>query len=37
MTLDELNTHYVGFRRTLGERCVTNERILRSFARVIAP
>ncbi len=33
MTLDELITHYVAFRRTLGERCVTNERILRAFGR----
>jgi site-specific recombinase XerD len=37
MTLDDLITHYVAFRRTLGERCVTNERALRSFARATGP
>jgi site-specific recombinase XerD len=37
MTLDDLITHYVAFRRTLGERCETNEQALRSFARAIGP
>jgi site-specific recombinase XerD len=37
MTLDDLITHYVTFRRTLGERCVTNERILRAFGRAGGP
>ena len=37
MTLDDLITHYVAFRRTLGERCVTNERLLRSFGRAVGP
>jgi integrase/recombinase XerD len=37
MILDDLITHYVAFRRTLGERCVTNERQLRSFGRAIGP
>lgn len=35
MTLNDLITHYVAFRRTLGERCVTNERLLRSFGRAV--
>lgn len=37
MNLDDLITHYVAFRRTLGERCVTNERLLRSFCRAVGP
>ncbi len=37
MTLDDLIAHYVGLRRTLGERCVTNERLLRSFGRAVGP
>jgi integrase len=37
MNLNDLVTHYVTFRRTLGERCQTNERILRSFCRAIGP
>jgi integrase/recombinase XerD len=37
MTLDDLITHYVAFRRTLGERCVTNERLLRAVGRAVGP
>ena len=32
-----LVTQYVTFRRTLGERCQTNEAILRSFCRSVGP
>ncbi len=35
MNLDDLVTSYVGFRRTLGEKCLTNEAILRSFCRAV--
>jgi integrase/recombinase XerD len=35
MNVDELVTHYIAFRRTLGEKCVTNESILRTFCRRI--
>jgi len=31
MNIEELVTHYIAFRRTLGEKCKTNESILRSF------
>jgi integrase/recombinase XerD len=37
MTINDLITHYVTFRRTLGERCQTNESILRSFCRSVGP
>src|SRR4029079_3476499 len=37
MTINDLVTHYVTFRRTLGERCRTNEDILRSFCRSVGP
>jgi len=37
MNIDELVTHYVAFRRTLGERCQTNEGILRAFCRSLGP
>src|SRR5262249_12527931 len=37
MTINDLVTHYVTFRRTLGERCRTNEVILRSFCRSVGP
>ena len=37
MTINDLVTHYVTFRRTLGERCQTNEAILRSFCRSVGP
>src|SRR5262249_41844445 len=35
--LHELVTQYVAFRQTLGERCLTNERLLRSFCRAVGP
>jgi integrase/recombinase XerD len=37
MNVNDLVTHYVTFRRALGERCKTNESILRSFCRAIGP
>lgn len=37
MNISDLVTHYVAFRRTLGERCKSNENILRSFCRAIGP
>ena len=37
MNIEELVTHYVAFRRTLGEKCKTNESILRSFCRAVGP
>ena len=37
MNINDLVTHYVTFRRTLGERCKTNESILRSFCRAVGP
>jgi integrase/recombinase XerD len=37
MNINDLVTRYVTFRRTLGERCKTNESILRSFCRSIGP
>jgi integrase/recombinase XerD len=37
MSIDDLVTHYVAFRRTLGERCDTTEKILQSFARAVGP
>jgi len=35
MNINDLVTHYVGFRRALGERCNTTESILRSFCRAV--
>jgi hypothetical protein len=37
MNLNDLVTHYVAFRHTLGERCKTNEALLRSFCRAVGP
>ena len=37
MNINDLVTHYVAFRRTLGERCITTEKILRSFCRAVGP
>lgn len=37
MNINDLVTHYVTFRRTLGERCQTNEALLRSFCRSVGP
>jgi site-specific recombinase XerD len=37
MTIDELLTHYLGFRRTLGEKCQSNESVLRAFSRAVGP
>ena len=37
MNIDDLVTHYVAFRRTLGEQCITTEKILRSFCRAVGP
>lgn len=37
MNINDLVTQYVAFRRTLGERCQTNENILRSFCRAVGP
>jgi integrase len=37
VNIDALVTHYVTFRRSLGERCQTNEAILRSFCRTVGP
>jgi site-specific recombinase XerD len=35
MILSDLVTHYLAFRRTLGEKCKTNEVLLRSFCRAV--
>jgi integrase/recombinase XerD len=35
MTIDELATHYIVFRRALGEKCKTNASILRAFCRAV--
>ena len=35
MNLNDLVTCYVDFRRTLGEKCLTNEAVLRSFCRAV--
>lgn len=35
MNINDLVTHYVAFRRTMGERCKTGEDILRSFCRAV--
>jgi integrase/recombinase XerD len=37
MNVDELVTHYVAFRRALGEKCMTIESILRAFGRAVGP
>jgi integrase/recombinase XerD len=37
MNIEELVTHYIAFRRTLGEKCKTTESILRSFCRGVGP
>ena len=37
MNINDLVTHYVAFRRTLGERCNTTENVLRSFCRAVGP
>lgn len=37
MTITDLVTRYVAFRRTLGEQYVITERALRSFCRAIGP
>jgi integrase/recombinase XerD len=37
MNIDELVTHYVAFRRALGEKCQTIESILRAFCRAAGP
>ena len=37
MNVNDLITHFVAFRRTLGERCETSEHILRRFGRTIGP
>ena len=37
MNINDLVTHYVAFRRTLGEQCKINEGILRSFCRAVGP
>src|SRR6266446_3315418 len=37
MNISTLVTHYVTFRRKLGERCNTTEEILRTFCRAVGP
>jgi integrase/recombinase XerD len=37
MNINDLVTQYVAFRRALGERCKTNEAVLRSFCRAVGP
>jgi site-specific recombinase XerD len=37
MNINDLVTQYVTFRRALGERCKTNDFILRAFCRAIGP
>ena len=37
MNIGTLVTHYVAFRRTLGERCKTTDNLLRSFCHAIGP
>jgi site-specific recombinase XerD len=37
MNIEELVTHYIAFRRTLGEKFKTNESILRAFCRGLGP
>jgi integrase/recombinase XerD len=35
MTITDLVTHFVAFRRTLGEQCIITEKTLRSFCRAV--
>ena len=35
MNIDELVTHYIAFRRTLGEKCNTNASILQAFCQAV--
>jgi site-specific recombinase XerD len=35
VNINDLVTYYVAFRRTLGQRCNTTEKILRSFCRAV--
>jgi integrase/recombinase XerD len=35
MNINDLVTHYVAFRKTLGERCTAAESVLRSFCRTV--
>jgi integrase len=35
MTINDLVTYYVAFRRTLGEKCIITEKTLRSFCRAV--
>ena len=37
MKINDVVTQFVAFRRTLGERCKTNEYLLRSFCRAVGP
>lgn len=37
MNIDELVARFVAYRRLLGEKCNTIERILRSFSRAVGP
>lgn len=37
MNVHDLVTHYVAFRKALGERCETAEDVLRSFCRAVGP
>ena len=37
MNINDLVTHYVAFRRTLGEQCIITEKTLRSFCRAVGP
>lgn len=37
MRINNLATHYVSFRKTLGERCTVAETILRRFGRAVGP
>jgi integrase/recombinase XerD len=37
VNLNDLVTHYVAFRKALGERCQTTEVILRCFCRALGP
>jgi integrase/recombinase XerD len=37
MTINDLVTHYVAFRRALGERANATESLLRSFCRAVGP
>jgi integrase/recombinase XerD len=37
MNINELATHYIAFRRALGEKCKTNASILRAFCQRVGP